>query len=96
MYLDRLSRWKLIRNDSISTTLPQRTGGATVIVRDCMVDRDYHVLRQDQETRPYSPPWIISHVQLTLRRYMTGAFSFMLRLPANRYVPYDLPEVTIS
>lgn len=36
------------------TTSPQRTGGATVIAHDYMVDRDYRVLGKDQEARPFS------------------------------------------
>lgn len=76
VYLNRLSstgeNLSIRCNDSISrwtyllTIPPQRTDGATVIARDYMVDRDYHVLRKDQGTRPFSfPPRIISHVRPT-------------------------------
>lgn len=67
IYLDRLNstggNLSIQCNDSISswtfflTISPQRTGGTTVMARDYMVDRDYHVLRKGSRD-----PTLLCHV----------------------------------
>lgn len=95
IYLDKLNstggNLSIRCNDSISswtfflTISPQRTGGATVIAHDYMVDHDYHMLRKDQETRPFSAMYYFART--TNVKTIYGDCS-LIYVAAFRELPY--------